>query len=97
MWSGTGFFSQVCLNLDLVSSSADSPPAAARPPPSLSTAVPDSSADPQHGGGLVSVLSKVDMSPADLLNALSKVQGLDSLDGKKLVFYVYDANLMMPK
>ncbi|XP_075867934.1 regulation of nuclear pre-mRNA domain-containing protein 2a isoform X2 [Nelusetta ayraudi] len=60
---------------------ADSPPAAARPPPSLKTTAHVSSAAPQDTGSLVNLLSKVDMSPADLLSALSKVQGLDSLDG----------------
>lgn len=71
---------------NLLSPSADSPPAAARPPAPIKTAAPVSSADPQDGGPLVSLLSKVDMSPADLLNALSKVQRLDSLDGE---IYIY--------
>lgn len=82
-----GLSSQVRFNLNLVSPSADSPPAAARPPPSLKTTASVSSTASQDTGSLVNLLSKVDMSPADLLSALSKVQGLDSLDGENLLSF----------
>uniref|UniRef100_UPI0037E8285A regulation of nuclear pre-mRNA domain-containing protein 2a n=1 Tax=Semicossyphus pulcher TaxID=241346 RepID=UPI0037E8285A len=55
----------------------ESPPAAAS---SLKT-TPAASVAAQDASSLVNLLSKVDVSPADLLGALSKVQGKGSLDG----------------
>lgn len=37
----------------------------------------------QDASSLISLLSKVDMSPADLLSALSKVQGHSSVKGEQ--------------
>lgn len=67
--------------LCLVPPSAESPSVTAPPPPSVKTA-PVASVAPQDASSLVNLLSKVDVSPADLLSALSKVQGLDSIDGE---------------
>ncbi|CAG5886425.1 unnamed protein product [Menidia menidia] len=58
----------------------ESPPAAA-PASSAAKAPPDGPAVPHDTSSLVSLLSKVDVSPADLLSALSKVQGQSSLEG----------------
>ncbi|KAG7225493.1 hypothetical protein INR49_027488 [Caranx melampygus] len=55
--------------------SVESPPAA---PVRTTPTVPVAS---QDAGSLVNLLSKVDVSPADLLSALSKVQGQGSLEG----------------
>lgn len=54
----------------------ESPPAA---PVRTTPTVPVAS---QGAGSLVDLLSKVDVSPEDLLNALSKVQGQGSLEGE---------------
>ncbi|KAM9340238.1 regulation of nuclear pre-mRNA domain-containing protein 2a [Symphorus nematophorus] len=59
---------------------AESPPAAV-PTGSLLKTTPAASVAPQDASSLVNLLSKVDVSPADLLGALSKVQGQSSLDG----------------
>uniref|UniRef100_A0A1A7X4K8 Regulation of nuclear pre-mRNA domain-containing protein 2 n=1 Tax=Iconisemion striatum TaxID=60296 RepID=A0A1A7X4K8_9TELE len=58
----------------------ESPPAAA---PVISSVKPKPAAPliPQDATSLVSLLSKVDVSPADLLSALSKVQSQSSLKG----------------
>ncbi|CAN9504067.1 unnamed protein product [Ophioblennius macclurei] len=61
---------------------AESPPAA--PPASSSSKSTSAAATPattQDPASLVSLLSKVDVSPADLLSALSKVQGHGRLTG----------------
>lgn len=71
--------------LCLVPPSAESPSVAAPPPASVKTA-PVASVAPQDASSLVNLLSKVDVSPADLLSALSKVQGLDGIDGENLFF-----------
>ncbi|XP_076611302.1 regulation of nuclear pre-mRNA domain-containing protein 2a [Chaetodon auriga] len=60
--------------------SVECAPAAAPAGSSLKTTPPASVAS-QDASSLVSLLSKVDVSPADLLGALSKVQGQGSLDG----------------
>ncbi|XP_074543491.1 regulation of nuclear pre-mRNA domain-containing protein 2a [Halichoeres trimaculatus] len=56
---------------------AESPPAANS---SLKT-TPAASSVPQDATSLVNLLSKVDVSPSDLLGALSKVQGKGSIEG----------------
>ncbi|XP_035849079.1 regulation of nuclear pre-mRNA domain-containing protein 2a [Sander lucioperca] len=58
----------------------ESPPASAPAGASLKT-TPAASVASQDASSLVNLLSKVDMSPADLLGALSKVQGQGSLEG----------------
>ncbi|XP_036948950.1 regulation of nuclear pre-mRNA domain-containing protein 2a isoform X2 [Acanthopagrus latus] len=58
----------------------ESPPAAAPALSSLKT-TPAPSVAAQDPSSLVNLLSEVDMSPADLLGALSKVQGQGSFDG----------------
>ncbi|XP_073340472.1 regulation of nuclear pre-mRNA domain-containing protein 2a [Pagrus major] len=58
----------------------ESPPAAAPAVSSLKTTPAASVASPDPSS-LVNLLSEVDMSPADLLGALSKVQGKGSFDG----------------
>lgn len=55
----------------------ESPPAANS---SLKT-TPAASSIPQDANSLVNLLSKVDVSPSDLLGALSKVQGKSSIEG----------------
>lgn len=60
---------------------AESPPATAPPEPSAKTA-PATSAAPQDASSLVNLLSTVDVSPVDLLSALSKVQKQGSFDGE---------------
>lgn len=67
--------------LFLVGPLAESPPAAA-PSGSSVKATPVASVASQDASSLVNLLSKVDVSPADLLSALSKVQGQGSLDGE---------------
>ncbi|XP_054462261.1 regulation of nuclear pre-mRNA domain-containing protein 2a [Anoplopoma fimbria] len=57
--------------------SVDSPPAAAPAGSSLKT-TPAVSVASQDSSSLVNLLSKVDVSPADLIGALSKVQGITS-------------------
>ncbi|XP_041665257.1 regulation of nuclear pre-mRNA domain-containing protein 2a [Cheilinus undulatus] len=52
----------------------ESPPAALKSTPAASSA-------PQEASSLVNLLSKVDVSPADLLGALSKVHGKGNLEG----------------
>ncbi|XP_040909482.1 regulation of nuclear pre-mRNA domain-containing protein 2a [Toxotes jaculatrix] len=61
----------------------ESPPAAAPASSSVRTtpAVPAVPVASQDASSLVNLLSKVDMSPAELLGALSKVQGQSSLEG----------------
>ncbi len=59
----------------------ESPPAAAPAGSSLKTA-PAASVASQDASSLVNLLSKVDVSPADLLGALSKVHGQGSRDGE---------------
>lgn len=61
---------------------ADNPPPAAAPADTTVNTTPVPSVAPQDASSLVNLLSKVDMSPADLLNALSKVQGPGSFDGE---------------
>uniref|UniRef100_A0A4W6FBJ4 Regulation of nuclear pre-mRNA domain-containing protein 2 n=1 Tax=Lates calcarifer TaxID=8187 RepID=A0A4W6FBJ4_LATCA len=58
----------------------ESPPAAAPANSSVRT-TPAVSVAPEDASSLVNLLSKVDVSPADLLGALSKVQGQGSLEG----------------
>ncbi|TNN43601.1 Regulation of nuclear pre-mRNA domain-containing protein 2 [Liparis tanakae] len=58
--------------------SVESPPAAA-PAGSSLKAAPAVSVASQDASSLVNLLSKVDVSPADLIGALSKVQGITSL------------------
>lgn len=58
---------------------AESPPAAA-PAGSSVKASPAASVASQDASSLVNLLSKVDVSPADLLGALSKVHGQRSVD-----------------
>ncbi|KAE8281959.1 Regulation of nuclear pre-mRNA domain-containing protein 2 [Larimichthys crocea] len=60
--------------------SVESPPAAAPAGSSLRT-TPAASLASQDATSLVNILSKVDVSPADLLGALSKVHGQSSRDG----------------
>ncbi len=60
---------------------AESPPAAA-PAGSLPKTTPAASLASQDASSLVNLLSKVEVSPADLLSALSKVQGQGSLHGR---------------
>lgn len=60
---------------------AESPPVAV-PPESLVKATPAASVAPQDASSLVNLLSKVDVSPVDLLSALSKVQKQSSFDGE---------------
>lgn len=59
----------------------ESPPAATKAASPVK-ATPTSSVASQDASSLVNLLSKVDVSPADLLSALSKVQGPGSLDGE---------------
>lgn len=59
----------------------ESPPAAAPAGSSLKT-TPAASVASQDASSLVNLLSKVDVSPADLLGALSKVQGQGSREGE---------------
>lgn len=66
----------------LIGPAAESPPPAAAPADVTVNTTPVASVAPQDASSLVNLLSKVDMSPADLLNALSKVQGPGSLDGE---------------
>lgn len=65
----------------LIDAVAESPPVTA-PPESLVKATPTASAAPQDASSLVNLLSKVDVSPVDLLSALSKVQKQSSFDGE---------------
>lgn len=58
----------------------ESPPAA--PAGSTVRTTPAISVASQDASSLVNILSKVDVSPAELLGALSKVQGQGSLEGK---------------
>lgn len=76
----------VCLGL--AGPSVESPPAAAPALSSLKTtpAAPVAAQDPSS---LVNLLSEVDMSPADLLGALSKVQGQGSFDGENKDSFTY--------
>lgn len=59
---------------------------AAAPSRSSFKTTPAASVASQDASSLVSFLSKVDVSPADLLGALSKVQGQGSLDGENKEF-----------
>lgn len=59
----------------------ESHPAAA--PTGSSVKTTSASVASQDASSLTNILSKVDMSPAELLSALSKVQGQGSLDGEK--------------
>lgn len=68
------------MSLFLVDALAESPPAAV-PAGSVKSASASSVAS-QDASSLVNLLSKVDVSPADLLSALSKVQGQGGLDGE---------------
>lgn len=56
----------------------------ALPAESLVKAAPADSGAPQDATSLVNLLSKVDVSPVDLLSALSKVQKQSSFDGENL-------------
>ncbi|XP_029299338.1 LOW QUALITY PROTEIN: regulation of nuclear pre-mRNA domain-containing protein 2a [Cottoperca gobio] len=58
----------------------ETPPAAAPAASSLKT-TPAAPVASQDASSLVNLLSKVDMSPADILGALSKVQGQGSFEG----------------
>lgn len=60
--------------------SVESPPTTAPTTSSVKT-TPSAPLASQDPSSLVSLLSKVDVSPADLLSALSKVQGQSSLEG----------------
>lgn len=64
----------------VVKNTVETPPEAAPAVSSIKStpAVPVATQDPSS---LVSILSKVEVSPADLLSALSKVQGQSSLEG----------------
>lgn len=50
---------------------------------------PAASVASESASSLVNLLSKVEMSPADLLSALSKVQGQGSLEGKRHFIDLY--------
>lgn len=65
----------------LLDPEAESPPATARSE-SLAKSTPTASAALQDASSLVNLLSKVDVSPVDLLSALSKVQKQNSFDGE---------------
>lgn len=69
------------MSLFLVDALAESPPAAFPAGTSVKS-TPASSVVSQDASSLVNLLSKVDVSPADLLSALSKVQGQGGLDGE---------------
>ncbi|KAL6099597.1 rprd2 [Pungitius sinensis] len=62
----------------VMKNTVESPPAAA-PAASLLKTTPVVSVAPQDASSLVNLLSKVDVSPADLIGALSKVQGIPSV------------------
>lgn len=64
----------------VMKSTVESPPAAPPASSSLKT-TPAAPVASQDASSLVNLLSKVDVSPSDLLSALSKVQGQSSLDG----------------
>lgn len=51
---------------------------------SVAAVAPAASVAPQDSSSLVNLLSKVDVSPVDLLSALSKVQKQSSFDGESL-------------
>lgn len=53
------------------------------PPASAPAATPALSVNSQDASSLVNLLSKVDVSPSDLLSALSKVQSQSSFGGEK--------------
>lgn len=76
----------VCLGLAVPL--VESPPAAAPALSSLKT-TPAPSVAAQDPSSLVNLLSEVDMSPADLLGALSKVQGQGSFDGENKESFTY--------
>ncbi|TNM93148.1 hypothetical protein fugu_018550 [Takifugu bimaculatus] len=69
--------SSVMKNADVA---AESPPVTV-PAESSVKAAPAASGAPQDATSLVNLLSKVDVSPVDLLSALSKVQKQSSFDG----------------
>lgn len=63
----------------------EDPPTAAPAAPAATSSVKTVPAAPvasQDASSLVKLLSKVDVSPADLLSALSKVQGQSSIEGE---------------
>ena len=62
----------------------ESPPAAPVGPSVRTT--PAMSVASQDASSLVNLLSKVDVSPAELIGALSKVQGPGNLEGKNKEF-----------
>lgn len=64
-----------------VDSGVESPPATVLSE-SLAKSAPAGSAALQDASSLVNLLSKVDVSPVDLLSALSKVQKPSSFDGE---------------
>lgn len=67
----------------LLDPEVESPPATVLSE-SLAKSTPAASAALQDASSLVNLLSKVDMSPVDLLSALSKVQKQSSFDGENL-------------
>lgn len=66
----------------------ESPPTASLADSLVKTTPADSIAS-QDATSLVNLLSKVDVSPADLISALSKVQGQSSFDGENYVLYIF--------
>lgn len=74
------WFNSECPSL-LLGPLVESPPAVTTAGSPVKT-TPTSSVTSQDASSLVNLLSKVDVSPADLLSALSKVQGPGSLDGE---------------
>ena len=71
-----------CIPLCVIGPLVESPPAASPASSSLKSP-PAAPVAPHEASSLVNLLSKVDMSPADILGALSKVQGRGSLGGEK--------------
>lgn len=67
--------------LHLLDPEVESPPALVLSE-SLVKSTPTASAAQQDASSLVNLLSKVDVSPVDLLSALSKVQKQSSFDGE---------------
>lgn len=65
----------------LLDPEVESPPATVLSE-SLVKSTPTASAALQDASSLVNLLSKVDVSPVDLLSALSKVQKQSSFDGE---------------
>lgn len=80
-WDPDGFSGSVRVWLCFAGPVMESPPAAA-PISSSTKPKPAAPLDLQDASSLFNLLSKVDMSPADLLSALSKVQGQSTQKGE---------------